>query len=716
MPVTNIPNKKYLEKLSIRAAVCLSLRATQRVAILLQTPQGSNQHSEDFSDERLLNISLLLVESFCKGTIRRGSSILANIANDAKWDTEKENSPDIEDPVLRSGSDIYSAAMQAQFGDLVDIDIPIFSTAQHIIDLLYKSLTAALEASAIIGDQNRLSFLEEVWRDYETLYASSTAMFPEYGPTIDATPIGPLGDLWNKNDPLATSIKPHASGKQNKFNQRTDAITEKDTDTPPSYLYKYVSFKTLLAILQNSTLRFSNVSDFNDPFDGQLLPIRKFGWKQFYEALRTETMRLATSMDDPIIQFPTDIPTDLAIAAAAKFLIEIIDDKDSRFIIFSEFFDESDKVDSLSKILRPMIFLAQHGKLESSKEKALTALNEVLDQFENYRIQFNLHDSDRRIISAIANMIQVLCLTEAPDSLLMWSHYAAQHKGAVLKFSTCSKSGDFFTNARQVNYEKILPSVDYPQDLARHYLGLDKKDSENSLSRQFFTKSIEWKYEKEWRVMASIEMKEKGEFVPFQQESLSAIFLGCRLEETEIQSVLDLVVDKHLPSDIYIAVKDEAEFALSFVPVSNGRVRSSASPKMGKDERGRRYRWCLDRFFEHWNGLSDDLYGKQRRLRSEGFLSDYGPPASLELFREAIKKIDETVAAKVKIQSDKIKEPKKHEKECLKVFNSSAKAYGALEDLLKEDLSARGGMLPERDETAKKVSDSDLSKRRFDVH
>ncbi len=731
--MTDLPTRRILKKLSLRAAVALSLRATQRVAQLLPDIAAPTKSASNVSDERVFNIGLLLVKSFCDGGLHGDSTRLAEINEDTKWDPKDHNSVETDDPVLRSGNYTFSATMGARFGHFIEPDLPTFSTAQNVIDLVYKSLTAALEASVVAGEQYRSSFLEGTWRDYELLRARSTALFPEYGPPIDTTEAGPLGSLWRGIAPALTSAaeceigNPEASladkrqGEQLDCNYPTttaEGLSATETASPQEgYLYKYVSFQTLLKVLENATLRFSPVSEFNDPFDGQLLPIRKFGWTQFFGALRDEITRLVTTKDESIYSLPSEIPTDDVISFAAMSVKEL-QQSDKEIVISPERFDEPGKVEPLSKLLRPMIYLGQQGRLGSSEE-ALACLNRILDRFQNDRMSFSLQDADRRIIPAIADFIQVLCLSEVPNSLLMWSHYTDQHTGAVLKFDTCSETAGYFAMARPIIYEKELPSFEEPRSLARRYLGLPT-DTDRGRSRQVFTKSLEWAYEKEWRVMVTDEMREQrdskieeykdaakqnGKLMPFQPESLSAIYLGCRVTTPEIRSVLDLVINKSYPTDVYVAVKDDAEFAISFVPLINGRARTSAIPKMDIKERESLYRSCLDAYFDFWNEPGDDVHGERRRVRNEGVLADYGPPNSKEMYREMIQKLQETFAARPTISVNKEKEPEEWEKQRLKILQPSTKAYGALEDALKEDLAAQGGTLPEHQETPELNSD-----------
>ena len=606
--------------------------------------------------------------------------------------------------------------MEAHFGHSCGPLIPTFSTANTVIEQTYLSLTAAFDASVRAGEAYSSLFLETTLRDFELLFAQNTALFPEIGPPIDTTAGGPLDDLWHGTTPPGSSadnrddrkLEPSPSEMDHGKEEPGPNTAAGDTSSngtlteaaspEEGYLYKYVSFNTLLRVLENPALRFSRMSDFNDPFDGQLLPIQKFGSKQFFDALRDETEKLVLAEDEPILQLPDDISSEAALSAMAGRVVELVESGRS-FSISPSSHGTTEAIEPLPKLLTPMIYMAQQGVL-GSKEEAVTYLHGIIDKFQRQKVELSISGPERRQIAYLASVVRVLCLTEVPDSLLMWSHYADHHKGAVLKFDTYDSTADYFASARPVKYEQSLPSFETPQDLVRRYLGL-LVEPKDPTSRQFLTKSREWKYEKEWRVIATQEMKAHGDYIPFQAGCLAAIYLGCKVTTPNVQHVLDLVTDKQYPTDVYRAVKDDADFALSFVPLSNGRARTSETPAMDINERGRLYRCCLDVYFDFWNDPDDDLHGDLKRLRCEGFLRDFGPAGSVSLFREMVLKLEETHAAQSAILADKEKEQEEYEREMPEILKSSAQVYGALDDLLKDDLTKRGGTLPDRKEAPK---------------
>ncbi|QKE63986.1 DUF2971 domain-containing protein [Aquipseudomonas campi] len=80
--------------------------------------------------------------------------------------------------------------------------------------------------------------------------------------------------------------------------------------------------------------------------------------------------------------------------------------------------------------------------------------------------------------------IGILCLTEDPLNILMWSHYAQNHTGICIGFDT----GELpFSSAMQINYREERPKAEF--------------DSDALIEHVLLTKSQHWKYEKEWRVL-----------------------------------------------------------------------------------------------------------------------------------------------------------------------------------------------------------------------
>jgi len=91
-------------------------------------------------------------------------------------------------------------------------------------------------------------------------------------------------------------------------------------------------------------------------------------------------------------------------------------------------------------------------------------------------------------------LIGVLCLTEEPDNLLMWSHYAESHQGFCIKFDT---SNYFFNQKRTIeddfyHLRKVEYIEQHPMNVIKSNVGVDL----------LLYKSDTWSHEKEWRFCA----------------------------------------------------------------------------------------------------------------------------------------------------------------------------------------------------------------------
>ena len=142
----------------------------------------------------------------------------------------------------------------------------------------------------------------------------------------------------------------------------------------------------------------------------------------------------------------------------------------------------------------------------------------------------------------------ILCLTEDPKSVLMWSHYADKHRGACLGF-TRTPSNDLGDDdaCSPVTYSDVFPSPRF----------LDILKTDGAVTKQLlYTKALQWAYEKEWRLFT----RKGGEKVNIPG-TLSRIILGCSAPS---EVVNDFKAEaERLAIPIFQACKVDGMFALS---------------------------------------------------------------------------------------------------------------------------------------------------------
>ena len=118
-------------------------------------------------------------------------------------------------------------------------------------------------------------------------------------------------------------------------------------------------------------------------------------------------------------------------------------------------------------------------------------------------------------------------------NVLMWSHYAAEHYGYALELELEPRV------LTRVNYSLMAPEIVYSKEQDQ------KKDYGSVISSVLKTKSIDWAYEKEWRMIfwdcpnnENIQQEPQKDgtvlwFYHLPKRSLKSIFIGLKCKKTE---------------------------------------------------------------------------------------------------------------------------------------------------------------------------------------
>jgi hypothetical protein len=166
--------------------------------------------------------------------------------------------------------------------------------------------------------------------------------------------------------------------------------------------------------------------------------------------------------------------------------------------------------------------------------------------------------------------VGILSLTEKPDNLLMWAHYAAEHTGYVIGFDTSHKYWNNFGDEKGNDHLGVLRKVDYS----------DKRPAPKHLAamlrtEMYFTKSREWEYEQEWRVFRGVEnadqVIETEDTLPiclfdFPKETVERVIIGCRASEKTKSTIAEIVrgTNEYAKTELLKAEIDDVEFKLNF--------------------------------------------------------------------------------------------------------------------------------------------------------
>ncbi|MFW1814502.1 DUF2971 domain-containing protein [Acinetobacter guillouiae] len=140
---------------------------------------------------------------------------------------------------------------------------------------------------------------------------------------------------------------------------------------------------------------------------------------------------------------------------------------------------------------------------------------------------------------ALTEKLAVTCFNNNPLSILMWSHYAQSHQGFVIEFRIphpfiYGPAPDALTLLKVIYTDKfpqtVLPPVPFAPWSNNFF-----KIMNQMVKNQFLTKSIEWKYEEEFRVLKHDydPNNENSLLVKFPPLSIASVILGAKLNSDD---------------------------------------------------------------------------------------------------------------------------------------------------------------------------------------
>jgi hypothetical protein len=263
---------------------------------------------------------------------------------------------------------------------------------------------------------------------------------------------------------------------------------------PASALGKFVGKDTLLKVLTTASLRWSRPGTFNDPFDCQ--------------------------------------PRFKVTPASEELIEECVNE-------LKKVFDGSEPTLSLTNPLgRLSGMMAEAIRLgtlvqEDVEEEFRRGVQETLTGREGL-----LRRHHEQVVLGLQD-VKVLCLTKAFESILMWSHYAENHSGALLLFAPLSGNSTFSLAQPVVYSDDPIEFVDHallPKQLTGQASIISSKCVQSEIEKIILTKSASWSYEQEWRIFAGSGFKpdEEAEFNGFSADDVVAVVFGARYPNEEI--------------------------------------------------------------------------------------------------------------------------------------------------------------------------------------
>lgn len=280
------------------------------------------------------------------------------------------------------------------------------------------------------------------------------------------------------------------------------------------YFFKYVTIETAMKVLKNGTLRWSAPRKFNDPFD---------------------------------IQF------DMHVEYKEQELISDVVNELWLFYSLKKEFEPKNRLGYFVKeigLKKPRLTQVDFkATVRKGVAKSLAAQKAALPK---------LHAWARGQLETAL----VLCLTETPSNILMWSHYADCHKGVVLQFATLESSS--WAAARPITYQQKMPLLFDHEQLLTFLTGRIELDRDRFFNKSIFTKSSDWRYEKEWRVVWHGKKPVEFEDTKFNPVELSSVYLGCRIDKDSADEIVKLARNLNASVEVLRGRKSERTFAVEF--------------------------------------------------------------------------------------------------------------------------------------------------------
>lgn len=178
----------------------------------------------------------------------------------------------------------------------------------------------------------------------------------------------------------------------------------------------------------------------------------------------------------------------------------------------------------------------------------LDEMRKTINEFEKSNLGLKMPDIDKILsimgakanealqptLSELRNSLGIYCLTEEKESILMWSHYAENHKGFCVEY-------DF------EDFQKKFSDF-YPVAYDEEYCGMSgyiwNQDS-NIIMRSALSKANQWNYEKEWRIILKNNKADKGHVI--DSPKVKSIYLGCKATNELENELKEIAKNKNIP-------------------------------------------------------------------------------------------------------------------------------------------------------------------------
>ncbi|MBU1095824.1 MAG: DUF2971 domain-containing protein [Bacteroidetes bacterium] len=153
----------------------------------------------------------------------------------------------------------------------------------------------------------------------------------------------------------------------------------------------------------------------------------------------------------------------------------------------------------------------------------------------------------------------IFSLAENVDNLLMWAHYSDCHRGFCIEFDAnrlLSICNNYLKIQELIFMKKIKYESEYPiiSPFLSDIYSLDYID-------WITTKSKDWEYEREWRLIFTSHPDEE---ISFPEDIFTGIYFGVNATCTTIENIKRLFSNKNIKPKYYQAKLKHKQFGVAF--------------------------------------------------------------------------------------------------------------------------------------------------------
>jgi hypothetical protein len=207
---------------------------------------------------------------------------------------------------------------------------------------------------------------------------------------------------------------------------------------------------------------------------------------------------------------------------------------DCRIPIRGDLMTDSDKEEKVKEILR----------IRFTDETFIAERTQQIKEAKELYFSPLVRKEDKEMLDRWDSVAGVYSLSEVNNNILMWSHYANQHKGFVVGlWSEVLMQMNEFVHLDYINY-----TIDFP---------LIKGGSEidEIFYKKFFYKSQDWHYEKEWRIVT---LHPKNRLINLPKSAFAEIIFGSHMDNS-LQEKMIVQIKKIFPDVKLLKAEDSTE-------------------------------------------------------------------------------------------------------------------------------------------------------------